>query len=83
MQIEIWGQKFDYEGEIDEEGEACGVGVATVVPGEITETYVTEYRGTFRQNLPFGIVVNEEGAVGKTRIFAGEIGADGKWGRAT
>ena len=39
---------YDYEGEIDEDGKACGVGIAKL-------DGVTPYKGTFFNNVIHGI----------------------------
>ena len=41
-------QTFDYEGEIDEDGKACGVGIAR-------RGGTTPYKGTFYDNVIHGI----------------------------
>ena len=47
--MKISGYVYDYNGEVDEQGKACGIGYAK------NETISFSFSGTFMDNRPWGI----------------------------
>ena len=66
--------EYLYEGDIDDKGEAFGRGVARRVTDQESETIT----GTFRSNLPYGVIISDKVTSSETSIDVREIGTLGK-----
>ena len=47
--VDEWGREYDYKGEIDKKGKACGYGESTLVNSDQT------YKGTFLNDMKHGL----------------------------
>ena len=78
FEIQLGLNTFDYTGDIDvKSGNAFGYGEATYAwPND----WVTSYRGTFADNMPYGVVIEKIGPPqDPTYTIVGEMGHDMEW----